>query len=395
MKKGPEPKTTVFAQFRALVGLGLFSFTICVAAEPAADVAGETVQEVDALERLWSFAELHHDDENPVFQELAIIGRYHGQYWSVNADEGDANDWENRRIYFGAEARMFHEWKLHTQIKVAEDFSPFYDGIYQAYVEWNPNESFSARVGRVDFLYAGLERTVSSTRIRVFERGLLVNQVMPAEVVGVLVTGEANTVSYHAGIFSGSIEDEFTDFSGGVGAVVGIGWNLPLFYDEGGIHLDYLFNDGDSGNNALEPYDHIVSLWHRGSVGAFDVGVDFTWANGLESLPAAWSLTVLPTWVFAENLLRDGDALQAVFRYQLAGSDGDNGLQLQRRYEQEVASGVFGDRYQAWYAGLDYLVMGDRLKFMVGVECAEMDDRADEGGDFKGATWMAGVRMYL
>ena len=30
---------------------------------------------------------------------------------------------------------------------------------------------------------------------------------------------------------------------------------------EGSLHLDYLYNNGNSANNALEPYDHILSLW--------------------------------------------------------------------------------------------------------------------------------------
>src|SRR5262249_18305867 len=148
--------------------------------------------------------------------------------------------------------------------------------------------------------------------------------------------GNPGDLSYRAGALSGRIGDEFTDFHGGVGAFAGAGYKLPLFYEDGNLHLDYLFNDGNPSNNALEPYDHVVSLWHQGNADHFGLGVDLTWAHGLNERPAVLGLTLLPTYLIGKNLLRKGDALQAVLRYQFAGSDRDNGLQLQQRYEQEL-----------------------------------------------------------
>lgn len=369
---------------------GAFAIGAQAADPPAGNDGG-----ADSLDRVWDAAKLHQDDNDVVCQAWSIVGRYHGQFWSVDASEGRGDDWENRRIYVGMEARLFHQWRLHAQIKVSEDFSPFYDELYQAFVEWSPDDSLSVRVGRTDFLFAGLERTMSSTKIRVFERGLLVNQVMPAEVVGAVTEADSGKVSWRAGVFSGSIEDEFTDFSGGWGAVAGVGINLPAWYEKGSLHLDYLYSDGDPENNALEPYDHVVSLWHQGEAGDLSLGIDLTWAHGLDGRPAAFGFTLLPGWVFARDLLRDGDALQAVLRLQYASANGDNGLQLQRRYEQEAVSDGYGDRYRALYAGLNYLVLGDRLKVMAGVEYAEMDDAALDGGAYQGWTWLAGIRMYL
>lgn len=78
----------------------------------------------------------------------------------------------------------------------------------------------------------------------------------------------------------------------------------------------------------------MFSLWHQGKAGPFGLGVDVTWGHGLDAHPAVFELTVLPASVFAKNVVRKGDALQAVLRCQFAVSDGDNGLQLQQRYEQ-------------------------------------------------------------
>ena len=106
-------------------------------------------------------------------------------------------------------------------------------------------------------------------------------------------------------------------------------------------------------------------------------------------------MTVLPTYVFWKDLLRKGDALQAVLRYQYAVSDGDNGLQLQSRYEQEVVPGGLGNAYHAVYAGINYLIFGDRLKLMNGVEYSVMKDSALGHDSFNGWTFFSGVRVYF
>ena len=123
--------------------------------------------------------------------------------------------------------------------------------------------------------------------------------------------------------------------------MAGVGYNLPLFYAEGSLHLDYLYNNGNPSNNAFKPYDHILSLWHQGQSGPFGLGVDVTFGHGTgRPHESVFGVTVLPTYVFAKNVIRKGDALQAALRYQYAVSDGDNGLQLQQRYEQEVVPEV-------------------------------------------------------
>ncbi len=38
---------------------------------------------------------------------------------------------------------------------------------------------------------------------------------------------------------------------------------MPLFYTDGSLHLDYLYNNGNPSNDAFKPYDHILSLGDR------------------------------------------------------------------------------------------------------------------------------------
>ena len=261
-------------------------------------------------------------------------------------------------------------------------------------MQWAPNDSLVVSAGRLDFLFAGLERTIGSTRITTIERGLVANQTMPGEVVAVLVEGTRPRGSYRVGLLGGSIAREFTDFSGGIGIVAGVSRDLPLGYERGKLHVDYLFNDGNSDNNALKPYDHQLSVWHRGQLGALDMGVEMSWSHGVEDRPAVFGATLLPTFTIAKRVLREQDAVQVALRYQFATSDGDNGLELQKRYEQDVVRG-FGDRYQAAYGGINYLAYSDRLKLMIGLEYSDMHDEARDGGAFAGWTYFGAARVFF
>lgn len=353
------------------------------------------IEDKGIYERIWEATRLYENEDNPVLEALSIIGRYQGQYWSVNADQGNAAGWENRRFFAGAEAVLFHDFTVQVQMKFSENFDPIYDGLFQAFVKWSPVEAFSLSAGRLDFNFAGLERTVSSTKIVTFERGQLSNQLWPGEVVGVVAQGQSGAFFYRAGVFSGSVGEEFTTFAGGFGAVAGVGYALPLFYQEGSLHLDYLYNNGNPSNNAFEPYNHVLSLWHQGQSGPFGLGVDLTAGNGIEGNKSVLGVTVLPTYVFWKDIVRKDDALEAVLRYQYAVSDGDNGLQLQQRYEQEVLPGGLGHAYHAIYAGINYLIFGDRFKLMTGAEYSVMKNSAVNGDTYNGWTYLAGVRLYF
>ena len=86
--------------------------------------------------------------------------------------------------------------------------------------------------------------------------------------------------------------------------------------------------------------------------------------------------------------------LQAAFRYQFSTSNDDYGLRSQRRYEQEVATGE-GDEYQAFYAGLNYHIYGNKLKLMAGAEYSELKDSVTRTNAYKGWTYFAGLRLYF
>lgn len=381
------------------VSLALAAMTLAPA------VAAQITQEPkpSIYDTIWALPKLYQNDDNSVLQSFSLVGRYHGQYWAVRADQGDDRDWENRRMIAGFDSRWFKDFRFEAQMYIATDqggLGNYYDGMYVIFAEWTPSDTdFTLSVGRLDYLFTGMERSTSSKKINTIERGLLVNQVMPGEVVGAHANGKNGNFSYQGGIFTASIDEDFSDFDNGYAAVIGAGYDTDWFGAKGTLHLDYLYNhtddiDTEDDDKAFRDYQHVVSLWHRSSLGRFALSTDLTAASSIKDDPSIWSFTLEPSWVLLDRLIGSDDSLQFVMRYQYASSDDDNGLLLQRRYEQRVTQGD-GNRYQAIYTGLNYYLYGQKLKLMLGGEFANMEDDADDGGEYRGWTWFGAVRLYF
>lgn len=352
---------------------------------------------------IWNLPELYKNKENPYLQKFDLVGRYHGQYWIADSEGKYANDWENRRMYVGFNAGILHNFILEVQISINDDFDPFYSSLYDAFLQWeNDAKDFAISSGRLDYVYTGLERTTSSKKIKTMERALLVNQIMPGEVIGIYLKHKRGAFSYQAGLFSGSIEDEFTSFKGGFAALFGIRYELPVFYDRGALHLDYLYNNGDEDNNAFKPYGNIISLWHEGQKGPLGIGIDLTAASGLDEQSDVFGLTLLPTYDLVENLIAGGDKLQLALRYHYASSSDAYGLKFNKRYEQPVTSGR-GDSCNSFYLGLNYFIYQQKLKLMTGIEYFAMDGVAEENNEespaddrsVDGWNFISGIRFYF
>lgn len=352
---------------------------------------------------IWKVPQLYDNKNNAYIQSFALVGRYHGQYWSVESEGEKEDGWENRRIYLGFNTKIFKQFTIEVQINISEDFYPVYDNIYDAFIRWEgAKNNLNLIVGRLDYLFTGLERSTSSKRINTMERALLVNQIMPSEVVGIYLAGKNGILSYQTGLFSGSIEDEFTSFAGGFGAVLGFAYTAPLFYDNGTLHLDYLYNNGDDDNNAFKPYGNIVSLWHKGQKGPLAIDIDFTAASGIGEQSDVFGITLLPSYDIAHNLIVDADTLQVAFRFHYALSKDDHGLNFNRRYEQKVASGK-GDSYHSVYLGLNYMIYQQKLKLMAGLEYFDMTGVSNDNEintiagnrSVDGWNFITGVRLYF
>ncbi len=384
-----------------------FFIWLAATISPTSLLAGQeneqNVQNPAIFETIWKSPKLYNNPSSPYVQQFNLVGRYHGQYWWANSEGNSARDWENRRMYVGVNAKLFNTIIMEVQINLNDDFDPAYKGLYDAFIKWQPSESnFAISAGRLDYVYTGMERSTSSKRIKTMERAILVNQIMPGEVIGVYINDTIGNFSYQTGLFSGSIKDEFTDFKGGYGALLGMQYNLALFYETGSLHLDYLYNNGNVNNNAFKPYKNIISLWYEGQKGAMSLGIDITAATGLAEQSDLFGFTLLPAFDLVHNLFIGNDKLQLSMRYHYATSADHHGLQFNKRYEQPVTSGT-GDSYNSFYLGLNYYLYQQKLKFMAGIEYFLMDGVSDmdseifdtPGKSVDGWVGSTGIRLYF
>jgi phosphate-selective porin OprO/OprP len=80
-----------------------------------------------------------------------------------------------------------------------------------------------------------------------------------------------------------------------------------------------------------------------------------------------------------------------VTRYTFLSSENANGVQL-GSYESRVVRGR-GDEYNEIYLGANYFFYGHKLKLQTGLQIADMNDLADDGGAYSGAAWTTGLRI--
>ncbi len=107
-----------------------------------------------------------------------------------------------------------------------------------------------------------------------------------------------------------------------------------------------------------------------------------------------WGVVVMPSiWVVPEKL-------DFVMRYQYAGAEEDEGIQMWSRYARRAQSvGIAdvnngrGDEHHNFYVGLNYHLCDDNLKVMAGIE---YDDISSGGSDvYEGWTTYLAMRTYF
>jgi phosphate-selective porin OprO/OprP len=97
-----------------------------------------------------------------------------------------------------------------------------------------------------------------------------------------------------------------------------------------------------------------------------------------------WGVMVMP-------FVNVTSKFQILGRYTAIDSEGSNGVRL-ATYESTVAQGR-GDRYNEGYLGANYFFYGHKLKLQTGLQFADMDDRANDGGAYSGVSWVTGIRV--
>ena len=386
---------------RVFVGVAILSAsTATVSAQRAAGVnnptAAETAQassngkkEPSTYDKIWKFAEWYKNDSNPVVQRVLFSGRYQHEYAAIDADEGDLGEWNVRRMRLGPRVTLFRTFTLHGEVELnPQEADPFYVRFTDLYLQWSKKGTFVLTVGKHGAPFT-MDGSTSSKELLAIDRSNLTNNIwFPQEYIpGVSVSGRLAPWVYRAGVYSsGEANREFGEFNGGVFTLGLLGYDFaqPLGVKEALLAGNYVYQHPAPENTFTRQLEHIVSVNFKFEADTWGMRTDVSAASGYLGQSGLWGLMAMP-------FVNATGKLQFIGRYTFLDSADRNGVRL-ATYESRLVPGR-GDRYNELYLGANYYFYGHKLKLQSGVQFADMNDRANDGGAYSGVSWTTGVRV--
>jgi phosphate-selective porin OprO/OprP len=358
-----------------------------------------TVQAEDWKDTLKNMGKLYSSDDGLV-QEVKVFGRVHYQANYSDGESGDQNfsgDYDElRRLRAGMSIKFLDGFRALGRLNLRErgldDDVTVFDSWDELYVDYSKSDVLgfdkaSVGYGRYKLLFGGEEHQ-SSKRIKTIERSGINNRFGSRRPTGVNINLEKGGAEYIIGVWSTELELEKW-----------AGWSEDVAYQasailpvaEGELILDFIYADNE--DKILTPfgYDWAGSVTYTRKFGDVNVMTNATLAD---SRLDPYGFVIIPSFFIVDN------KLEAAFRYQYSTvstdlgvprSSGSRGLR-RVALEERVGTGN-GDEYQAFYAGLNYYVAGDNLKFMTGVEYEDIS--GDRNRELSGVTLWAAVRAYF
>lgn len=376
------------------------SIVTLLAAAAIAPVHGQSQENKEFLDSLWSRATLYKDDANPLLQEFKLRGRYQGQYHHTDSDRGTDSDWEDRRSRFGFDAKLFEkQLEIRADFQSNDGFRDVYDGLVDAYIRWKPSKTLSITAGKTKPLIGQYDWLESTNSQPTFERSQIFNQLNINRATALTVEGSIDAFTWRAGVYSndtpsstggtGSWGDgEFGDLNGGFSYSAGIGYDFKneLNIEKADFRIDWLHSDREAGDLVLGRYDNIVAATFWLKEGPAALVIEAYHASGGDGANTdVLGFFIQPTYDIVPG------KIQLVGRYSYAASEGDTGIRPQSRYEAP-AGALRGDSYHAFYAGGQYFIHGDKLKLLAGVEYAALGD-SSSSDSYDGYTFLTGLRL--
>ena len=342
----------------------------------------------NSYDDVWRHAILYEADSGTI-RSFALSGRLQADASDFDADEGDFEDVSWRRFRFGFTAKFSGDWKatIEGDFDLNESSGDWYSRLTDAGISWNPDDSRELRILKHSAGFT-LDGATSSKKLLTLQRNNLTNNLwFTAEYfTGISMKGDlANQWNYRVGIFSSDGNEEWSKFDASYFTLTSIGydWGKALNQDRASLRLDYVYNDRDANANTRD-LSNVLTLSGKWEDGDWGVWTDIGVGRGYFAQPDLAGLSVMPFYRLSE-------LLQFVLRYTWIDSDGVNGLRI-GRYENAVVEGR-GDRYDEIYAGVNLFFYGHKLKWQSGIQYAEMEDSAEDGGTYRG--WGIGTALRL
>jgi len=341
-------------------------------------------------DKVWgAVTDWYGNNDNPVVERVLLTGRFHYDFADVDADEGDNSEWNVRRLRIGPRITLFKKFLLHSEVELdPQRHNPLYVRFTDFYVMYTKNPQVVLTVGKQGVPFT-LDGATSSRELLTIDRSNVANNMwFPQEYLpGVSLSGKRKAWIYRAGLYSsGAMNREFGEFNGGTSTLGVIGYDFAprLHVKEATLTGNYVYQTEDKNNTFTRQLDHVASINFRFEGSKWGARSEFTAASGYLGQSDLWGVQAMPFY----NVT---DKLQGVARYTYVQSEDPNGVRL-ATYESRVVTGR-GDQYNEIYLGANYYFYGHRLKLQTGVQFADMDDKANDGGDYSGVSWTTGLRV--
>ncbi len=341
------------------------------------------------FDRIWKFADWYSNDANPVVQRVVFSGRYQQEWATLDADEDHHSEWNIRRMRLGPRVTLFRTITFHAEADLnPQETDPFFVRMTDLYVQWTKSPRLALTVGKHGVSFT-MDGSTSSKELIAIDRSNLTNNIWFTEeyLPGVGVSGRAAPWTYRAGLYSSGRRNKWLgEFDGGVFTYTLVGYDFAraLGVREATLAGNYLYQQPDSNNTFTRPFEHIASVNFKLESDRWGVRGDLSAASGYLGQSDVWGAMAMPSYNLTSKL-------QLVGRYTFVTSEDVNGVRL-ATYENEIVSGR-GDRYNEVYGGANYYFYGHKLKVQTGVQYADMNDRAGDGGAYSGTSWVTGFRV--
>ena len=357
---------------------------------PASEAQARDGVEESTYDKTWRrLTELYVDDSNPVVQKVLFSGRYQHEFAAIDAAEGDHREWNVRRMRLGSRVTLFRTFTLHGEVELnPQEVDPLYVRFTDLYVRWNRSDRFALTLGKHGVPFT-MDGSTSSKELITIDRSNLTNNIWFTDeyIPGVSVSGTVAPWTYRAGVYSaGEANRELGRFNGGVFTLGVLGYDFAqsLGVNEALLTGNYVYQNPDARNTFTQQLDHILSINFKLDAGGWGLRTDVSAGSGYLQQSDLWGVMAMPFVNITEKL-------QFVGRYTFLRSDDPNGVRL-ATYDKRIVSDR-GDQYNELYFGVNYFFYGHRLKLQTGAHFADMNDRADDGGNYSGVSWTSGLRV--
>ena len=370
--------------------LRLFLVLLALPALAFAQTPQPQSKQPSAYDRAWASAtQWYADDTNPIVQRVMLSGRFHYDFATIDSDEGDLEEWNVRRLRIGPRITFLRKFTFHSEVELdPQRHDPFYVRFTDLYLMWTKNPRIVLTVGRQSAPFT-LDGATSSRELLTIDRSNLANNLwFPQEYLpGVSLSGRHVPWVYRVGLYSaGAANRELGEFSGGLVTLGVLGYDFArqLGTKEALLTGNYVYQQPDRDNTFTRQLEHIGSLNFRFEGSRWGARADLSAASGYLGQSDMWAFQGMP-------FVNVTSKLQLIGRYTVIDSDMPNGVRL-TTYESRVVPGR-GDEYNEVYLGANYYFYGHRLKLQTGVQFADMNDRANDGGAYSGVGWTTGLRV--